>query len=54
MGPGLIILTTAVEVSALLDAGLGKLLYEQISAYEAAMPSERKQQLLSEGALSAL
>ena len=57
-GPGLIILTVVGGVSALLGAKsgreLGKSLYEQISAYEAAMPPERKKQLLSESALSAL
>ena len=57
-GPGLIILTVVGGVSALLGAKggreLGKLLYEQISGYEAAMPPERKKQLLSESALSAL
>jgi len=57
-GPGLIILTVVGGISALAGAKLGreigKSLYEQISAYEAAMPPERKKQLLSESALSAL
>ncbi len=57
-GPGLIILTVVGGVSALTGAKfgreIGKSLYEQISAYEAAMPPERKKQLLSESALSAL
>jgi len=52
IGPGLIFLTVAGGVSALLGAEggreLGKWLYKQISTYEAAMPSERKKQLLSE------
>ena len=52
IGPGLIILTLAGGVSALLGAEggreMGKWLYEQISVYEAAMPLERKKQLLSE------
>lgn len=51
-GPGLIILTIAGGISALTGAKfgrwIGELLYEQISAYEAAMPPERKKQLLSE------
>ncbi|MCF6324753.1 MAG: hypothetical protein L3J89_10620 [Gammaproteobacteria bacterium] len=58
IGPGLIILTVAGGVSALAGAKggrkIGKLLYEQISVYEAAMPAERKKQLLSEATLSAL
>ncbi len=57
-GPGLIILTVVGGVGALLGAKggreLGKLLYEQVSAYEAALPLERKKQLLSESVLSAL
>ncbi len=57
-GPGLIILTVVGGMSALAGAKLGrdfgKSLYEQISAYESAMPPERKTQLLSESALSAL
>ncbi|MCF6211756.1 MAG: hypothetical protein L3J88_14305 [Gammaproteobacteria bacterium] len=51
-GPGLIILTLVGGVSALVGAGggreLGKWMYEQISAYEAAIPPERKKQLMSE------
>ncbi|MCF6324747.1 MAG: hypothetical protein L3J89_10590, partial [Gammaproteobacteria bacterium] len=51
-GPGLILLTVVGGVSALLGAEggreVGKWLYEQISTYEAAMPFERKKQLLSE------
>ncbi len=58
LGPGLIILTVAGGVGALAGAKggreLGKLLYDQISTYEAAMLSERKKQLLSENALSVL
>ncbi|MCF6324749.1 MAG: hypothetical protein L3J89_10600 [Gammaproteobacteria bacterium] len=57
-GPGLIVLTVVGGVSALAGAKggrwVGELLYEQISAYEVAMPSQRKKQLLSEAALSAL
>ncbi len=57
-GPGLIVLTVVGGISALAGAEggreLGKFLYEQISDYESAMPSERKKQLLSESALSAL
>ena len=57
-GPGLIILTVVGGVSALAGAKfgreIGKSLYEQISAYEAAILPERKTQLLSESALSAL
>ncbi len=57
-GPGLIILTVAGGISALLGAKfgreIGKQLYDQISAYEMAIPSERKKQLLSDAALSAL
>ncbi len=57
-GPGLIILTVVGGVSALVGAEggrwVGKLVYEQISAYEAAMPPERKKQLLSDAALSVL
>ena len=57
-GPGLIILTVVGGVSALAGAGLGrefgKRLYDQISAYEAAMPIEQKKQLLSDAAMSAL
>jgi len=56
-GPGLIILTVVGGISALAGAKFGretgKSLYNQISAYEAAMPPERKKQLLSENALSA-
>ncbi len=52
LGPGLIILTVAGGIGALAGAkgerGVGKWLYEQISAYEAAMSPERKKQLLSE------
>ncbi len=52
LGPGLILLTLAGGVSALAGAEggreLGKWMYEQISAYEAAMTQERKKQLLSE------
>ena len=52
LGPGLIILTLAGGIGALVGAeggrGVGEWLYEQISAYEAAMPPERKKQLLSE------
>ncbi len=52
LGSGLIILTVAGGVSALAGAEFGRWIgesfYEQISAYEAAMPSERKKQLLSE------
>jgi len=51
-GPGLILLTVVGGVSALLGAEggreFGKALYEQISAYEVALPAERKKQLLSE------
>jgi len=58
LGPGLIILTVAGGIGALLGAEggreLGRRLYEQISAYEAAMPSEQKKQLLSDAAMSAL
>jgi len=57
-GPGLIVLTVVGGISALAGAEggreLGKFFYEQISDYESAMPSERKKQLLSESALSAL
>jgi len=56
--PGLIILTVVGGVSALGGAEFGRwvgeLLYERISAYETAMPSERKKQLLSDAALSVL
>ncbi|MCF6363135.1 MAG: hypothetical protein L3J88_07285 [Gammaproteobacteria bacterium] len=52
LGSGLIILTVVGGVSALAGAEFGRWIgesfYEQISAYEAAMPSERKKQLLSE------
>jgi len=57
-GPGLIILTVVGGVSALAGAklgrGIGRRLYEQISAYEAAIPPERKKQLLSDATLSVL
>ncbi len=57
-GPGLNILTVAGGIGALVGAELGreigKRLYDQISAYEVAMPSQRKKQLLSDAALSAL
>ncbi len=33
---------------------IGEILYEQVSTYEAAIPLERKKQLLSEAVLSAL
>jgi len=56
-GPGLIVLTVVGGVSALIGAKggreLGKALYEQISAYEMALPTERKKQLMSQSALSA-
>jgi len=58
LGSGLIVLTVVGGVGALAGAKggrkLGKWIYEQISDYEAAMPPERKKQLLSESALSAL
>ncbi|MBL1260521.1 MAG: hypothetical protein COB33_008320 [Thiotrichaceae bacterium] len=58
IGPGLVILTVAGGVGALTGAKggrwIGELLYDQISAYEAALPPERKKQLLSENALSVL
>ncbi len=51
LGPGLIVLTLAGGVGALVGAEggreLGKWMYRQISAYEAAMSSERKERLLS-------
>ncbi len=57
-GPGLIILTVAGGISALAGAKggrwIGEILYKQVSTYEAAIPLERKKQLLSEAALSAL
>jgi len=57
-GPGLIVLTVIGGVSALAGAKfgreIGKSLYEQISAYEMVLPVERKKQLMSENALSAL
>ncbi|MCF6324751.1 MAG: hypothetical protein L3J89_10610 [Gammaproteobacteria bacterium] len=57
-GPGLIILTVVGGISALAGAKggreLGKLLYEQISAYEVAVPPERKKQFFSERTLNAL
>ena len=58
LGSGLIILTVAGGIGALLgaEAGreLGRRLYDHISTYEAAMPSERKKQILSDVALSVL
>ena len=58
LGPGLIILTVAGGIGALVGAELGreigKQLYNQISAYEAAMSPQRKKQLLSDAAMSAL
>ncbi|MCF6336729.1 MAG: hypothetical protein L3J84_02075 [Gammaproteobacteria bacterium] len=58
LGPGLLILTVAGGVGALLGAEggrwIGELLYEQISTYEAAVPPERKKQLLSDAVLSVL
>ncbi|MCF6323451.1 MAG: hypothetical protein L3J89_03860 [Gammaproteobacteria bacterium] len=58
LGPGLIILAVAGGIGALVGAELGreigKQLYDQISTYEAAMPSKRKKQLLSEATLSVL
>ena len=58
LGPGLIILTVAGGIGALTGAKLGRSLgrrvYDQISTYEAAMPPERKKQLLSDAALSVL
>jgi len=58
LGPGLIILTVAGGIGALTGAELGRIsgkwMYEQVSAYEAAMPSEQKKQLLSDAALSVL
>ncbi len=52
LGPGLIIFTVAGGIGALVGAkfgrDLGELLYEQISAYEAAIPPKRKRQLLSQ------
>jgi len=57
-GPGLIILTVVGGISALGGAEfgrwIGELLYERISVYETALPSERKKQLLSDAALSVL
>ncbi len=58
LASGLIILAVAGGIGALVGAEggrwIGELIYEQISGYEAAMPAERKKQLLSESALSAL
>jgi len=51
-------LTVAGGIGALTGAELGRIsgkwMYEQISAYETAMPSGQKKQLLSDATLSVL